>query len=83
MFLITIFFNLEIEATAPGAQRKCAEEYTLLSETEKISYKQTAEELSKNRISKEPSLIENISHRKAELNNQICKFRKMVCTVYY
>ncbi|CAB4438105.1 unnamed protein product [Rhizophagus irregularis] len=75
------FRKNKIKATAPGAQKKCAEEYTLLSETERSYFKQTAEELSKNRIDKEPSLIENINLRKAELNNQICIFRKLYRTL--
>ncbi|GES96265.1 hypothetical protein GLOIN_2v1782986 [Rhizophagus clarus] len=47
----------------------------------KIKATAPADELSKNRISKEPSLLENINLRKAELNNQICAFRKLYRTL--
>ncbi|GET61298.1 hypothetical protein RhiirA5_406639 [Rhizophagus irregularis] len=51
-FKSELFRKNKIKATTPRAQKKCAEEYTLLNETER---NQTAEELSKNQIGKEPS----------------------------
>ncbi|RIA85497.1 hypothetical protein C1645_741518 [Glomus cerebriforme] len=75
------FKKNNIKATAPGAQKKCAEEYTSLDEAQLNSLKRTAEEISKNRNSKELKLVENINLRKTELNNQICTFRKLYRTL--
>jgi hypothetical protein len=73
------YLNLEIKVTTPGVQKQCAEEYALLDKAQLDSFKNRAEELSKNRFNKEPKLIESISLRKAELNKQIYEIRKLVC----